>query len=517
MIDIRHYTETVQNPHGRFKTLVNIAFCKDRHGQFDFLSGSNAVIFKAERNGHKCAIKCYTKADGQRTERYRSVERYVKEVRNTAYLTAFEYRSDEAYVFDDEGYGCFYPVLVTEWVEGCSLDRWISRKCEAKERSALFGMACEFDRMGSWLLRQEWAHGDLKPENIIVTPRGELRLIDYDNVFVPELAGSASPELGTPEFQHPRRDKNHYDRHLDDYSIALISTALHTLAEFPEWYIRQKGYECLLFHPREALGGNSEYLNRIKEHWLSLGKTELYRLACALSAPEPEIRDLAAILKSVRQASEQRPAATGIITEDTLEVYRKDNLYGYRTPQGVPLTEAIYDDAAPFSDGLAAVRVGKKRFYIDTQGKKRIDASAYDQIEPFSEGLSTVRKGGKWGYIDTGGRLSIPFAFEQSLPFRENRAAVRSNGRWGFISPDGDFVIPPVFETAFGFREGAAVVRDGGLYGYIDPQGHWIHPPRYTFASGFREGTSIAEINGKTVRLRKKEDQIIETQSIQHP
>lgn len=46
-----------------------------------------------------------------------------------------------------------------------------------------------FDRLGLWLLEADFAHGDLKQDNLIVMPDGSLRLIDYDGVYLPSLGG----------------------------------------------------------------------------------------------------------------------------------------------------------------------------------------------------------------------------------------------------------------------------------------------------------------------------------------
>ena len=87
--------------------------------------------------------------------------------------------------------------------------------------------------MAVGLLDREYAHGDLKPENIIVTPDGDMRAIDWDAAFTPELAGNPAPETGTAAYQHPLRTNELFDKHIDDYSIAMLSTMLHAAASTP--------------------------------------------------------------------------------------------------------------------------------------------------------------------------------------------------------------------------------------------------------------------------------------------
>ena len=81
--------------------------------------------------------------------------------------------------------------------------------------------------MGAFLLSQPFAHGDLKPDNILVRENGELALVDYDGMFVPSMEGQKARELGSPDFRHPLRDENQFDSHIDDFAIAVpFSTIL---------------------------------------------------------------------------------------------------------------------------------------------------------------------------------------------------------------------------------------------------------------------------------------------------
>ena len=52
----------------------------------------------------------------------------------------------------------------------------------------------------------EIAHCDLQHGNVMVTPSGELKLVDYDCMCVPSLTGKRNLELGVTPYQHPQRD-----------------------------------------------------------------------------------------------------------------------------------------------------------------------------------------------------------------------------------------------------------------------------------------------------------------------
>lgn len=50
-------------------------------------------------------------------------------------------------------------------------------------------LADDFQKFICWLLPQHIAHGDLKPDNIIIKSDGSIVLIDYDGMFVPVMFG----------------------------------------------------------------------------------------------------------------------------------------------------------------------------------------------------------------------------------------------------------------------------------------------------------------------------------------
>jgi DNA-binding helix-hairpin-helix protein with protein kinase domain len=94
-------------------------------------------------------------------------------------------------------------------------------------------LARNFDILCGELLAQEWAHGDLKPENIVVASDGGMTPVDCDAMWIPAFAGRRACELGTPPYRHPERDESWFDKRIDDYSIKFISAALHALALDP--------------------------------------------------------------------------------------------------------------------------------------------------------------------------------------------------------------------------------------------------------------------------------------------
>ncbi|HJI20115.1 MAG TPA: hypothetical protein OIL94_09320 [Rikenellaceae bacterium] len=158
----------------------------------------------------------------------------------------------ELFIYTDHERGEWADVVTGPWYEGPTLGDAVIRAAAAGDRERLLFLAVAFDRLVLAMLRRDWAHGDLKPENIIVTARG-LRLVDFDASYLPALAGEPSPELGTAAYQHPARTVRDYDRHLDDFPAALLSTALHALALDPGLYGPHTAHRRAALRPERSV------------------------------------------------------------------------------------------------------------------------------------------------------------------------------------------------------------------------------------------------------------------------
>lgn len=75
-------------------------------------------------------------------------------------------------------------------------------------------------------------------------------------------------------------------------------------------------------------------------------------------------------------------------------------------------------------------------YFNDTLGIVTIPPSFNDAL-PFSEDLAAVKIGSKWGYIDKTGEIVIPTVFEQARPFNNGRADVVIDEKKYFIDRKG--------------------------------------------------------------------------------
>ena len=287
MLSIADIVESVAFPYTVWRTLrgVEVEMC-GAHPLY--VTGNAAVTFRVSVDGHRKALKCYLRKNDR-----------LEVIYGSSYLR------NELCVVDMVGRYHWVDCLVMDYVEGKTLDEAL---CEATEPGQYAALAAAFDTFAGELLSLPRAHGDLKPENIIVTADGSMRAIDWDAAFVPSLAGSVAKEIGTGAYQHPLRDRQMYDKHIDDYSIAFLSTMLHMMSISEPWADYYRQLHEPLYMPKEFIGYASrerrEALEQVLRLFAQRGMARSYRIAQLLNSPRPYIADLERIITSAWQSPE---------------------------------------------------------------------------------------------------------------------------------------------------------------------------------------------------------------------
>ena len=144
------------------------------------------------------------------------------------YLCSIKYFQKELFVDSTVSSDTEFPVLLMDWAEGVTLDKYVHQ--HISDKYALQLITYQFCRMAAWLMSQTFAHGDLKPDNILVSEDGALVLVDYDGMFVPAMQGQKARELGSPDYRHPLRTEECFNEHIDDFPLALIGMSLKAIA-----------------------------------------------------------------------------------------------------------------------------------------------------------------------------------------------------------------------------------------------------------------------------------------------
>lgn len=242
---ISEYVRAMQDPAGNLDQLAHLVPVLDDHGEPMRSSGAFAVVFKMkdESTGKEYALKCFTEDQEGRAEAYRQIADELESVDST-YVTSVKYLEKELFVGsncdDDE-----FPVLLMDWIEGETMDRYIAENLY--DNYAMSMLCYRFCKMAAWLRSQPFAHGDIKPDNIMIRPDGSLTLIDYDGMFVPSMKGQTSPTIGTKDFSHPLRTKEDFDETIDDFALASIALSLKAIALSPSLFDEYGSSDRLLF------------------------------------------------------------------------------------------------------------------------------------------------------------------------------------------------------------------------------------------------------------------------------
>ena len=225
---ISEYVKAIQDAGDNLDKLAYLTPVLDDHGEPYRSSGAFAVVFKMQdkRTGKYYALKCFTEEQQGRADAYRQIADEL-DMFDSPYITSVKYMEKEVFV-DSQCEEDEFPVLLMDWVDGETMEAYIAANYQ--NQSAMSMLCYRFGKMAAWLRTQSFAHGDIKPDNIIVRPDGSLTLVDYDGMFVPSMKGSKSPTIGTKDFCHPLRTVDDFDETIDDFSLASIALSLKAIS-----------------------------------------------------------------------------------------------------------------------------------------------------------------------------------------------------------------------------------------------------------------------------------------------
>ena len=244
---ISEYVAAIRDAKENLDELAYLEPVLDNHGEPYRSNGDFAVVFKMKdpKTGRNYALKCFTDEQEGRGEAYRQITEELASVDST-YITAVKYLEQELSVNDEA-----FPVLLMDWVDGETMETYIA---DHYADSHAMAMLCyRFCEMAGWLRAQSFAHGDIKPDNIMVRPDGTLTLVDYDGMYVAAMKGRKSPTIGTKDFAHPLRTVDDFDETIDDFALAVIALSLKAISLDPSLYTTYGASDRLLFAASDFL------------------------------------------------------------------------------------------------------------------------------------------------------------------------------------------------------------------------------------------------------------------------
>ena len=242
---ISEYVRAIQDASNNLDKLAHLVPVQDDHGEPYRSSGAFAVVFKMkdEQTGKCYALKCFLEEQEGRAEAYRLIADELDCI-DSSYVTSVKYLEKEIFV-DSSCEEDEFPVLLMDWVEGETMETYIAENYQDNYTMAM--LCYRFCKMAAWLRSQPFAHGDIKPDNIMVRPDGNLTLVDYDGMFVPAMKRQKSPTIGTKDFSHPLRTVDDFDETIDDFALASIALSLKAISLNPYLLDEYGAADRLLF------------------------------------------------------------------------------------------------------------------------------------------------------------------------------------------------------------------------------------------------------------------------------
>ena len=229
------YTQAVRDYPDRSLKDTKLEGGKPRRTKDNFLAsyeGGWSIVFPIEKASKTFALRCWLKDVVDAEIRYQKISAHLTQA-NLPYFVDFEYVSKGIWVR-----GTKYPITRMEWANGLPLRAFIEQNLQNAD--VFSTVATEFQKMVVALHAHEISHGDLQDGNILLRRNGaqvDIKLIDYDSVFVPTLRGYPdSGIVGLPEYQHPQRiaGVGQTGEKVDYFSELVIYLSFLSLAEKPE-------------------------------------------------------------------------------------------------------------------------------------------------------------------------------------------------------------------------------------------------------------------------------------------
>ena len=406
---ISEYVKAIQDAGDNLNKLAYLTPILDDHGEPFRSSGAFAVVFKMQdkSTGKYYALKCFTEEQEGRADAYRQIADELDMV-DSPYITSVKYMEKELFA-DSQCEEDEFPVLLMDWVEGETMEAYITANYH--NQSAMSLLCYRFGKMAAWLRTQSFAHGDIKPDNIIVRPDGSLALVDYDGMFVPAMKGCKSPTIGTKDFCHPLRTVDDFDETIDDFSLASIALSLKAISMNSTLLDTYGASDRLLFSENDYRNpSNSKVISALQELMCDKDFCTLYSLfVLALARKELSACSFRLFIGEKPLLPQTIEDLSTEVTEDELNEafidewgvkYSKDGRKLLKAPQGLKGnysvkvgTRIICDDAFSKCSSLTSIVISNSVVSI---GDGAFKFSSLSNIV-IPDSMTSIGSGAFWG------------------------------------------------------------------------------------------------------------------------
>lgn len=277
---IEQYQEALQHPATAFvdQLLAKGKIRSSGLGTPLVASGGFALTYGVECGAKKYAVRCFHREAKGLERRYAAISNKIK-VLSSDYFVEFEYQAKGVKIGTKT-----WPIVKMAWATGETLGEFVESNFTNKVK--ITNLIQALNDLAKFLEDKGIAHGDIQDGNLMVSDNGKkIQLIDYDGMFVPELAPLGSAELGHRDYQHPKRDNSIYDENLDRFSFISLNLALRSLIEKQDlWRTSQSGAGVIVFKANDFATPASSNIIKVISSIISLKtQAEDFKAICLSS------------------------------------------------------------------------------------------------------------------------------------------------------------------------------------------------------------------------------------------
>ena len=249
------YQEALQSPSLAFTSseLRSGAAVENNLGLPRPICGTFASVYELVNGRRRWAVKCFLRNTPDLHERYAKISKHLRKRQRLGYFVAFEYQEKAIRVR-----GELFPLVKMEWIEASQLNTFIEENLSNPRTLEKLGK--HWEKLVTDLRSADIAHGDLQHGNVLVRSNGDIRLIDYDGMWVPTLKGQKSNETGHPDFQNPRRTQNDFHQDIDKFAASVIQISISALQYDPSLWKKYNNGDNLLFRRGDFVDPNKSPL-----------------------------------------------------------------------------------------------------------------------------------------------------------------------------------------------------------------------------------------------------------------
>jgi hypothetical protein len=255
---ITDYQEAVQHPAHAFidPDLKQGAVAENNLGLPLVMSGGFALTYAVTTPKRKCAVRCFHREIPAIQQKYDATSKKLRSLAIGCFVD-FDFQQSGITVRQK-----VFPIVRMDWVEGDTLGVWLDKNFNNPR--AIDKARGDFVAIARFLEREGIAHGDIQNGNVMVA-NGEIKLIDYDGMFVPGMKPGNGSETGHRHFQHPGRRVSSFGPGMDRFSFIALDLSLRALVADKSLYPKfREGGETIIFKANDfADPQNSEIFRRL--------------------------------------------------------------------------------------------------------------------------------------------------------------------------------------------------------------------------------------------------------------